>query len=134
MYRQTVGLPAPDQRKMRELLRDYTTAVQAEWGTQGSDAASAAITDMYRVLGEQQSPTDGSSAIKAEVRDQLKVLTSQRNMRVLDAKPRIPGLLWGELLFGGVLLIALVGFIRLENTRVHMTLASAIAILVRAAT
>ena len=129
MYRQTVALPAPEQTRLRELLRDYTAAVRAEWGRQGSDTASAAITDMYRVLGKQQSPTDDSSAIKAEVRDQLNVLTSQRNTRVLDAKPRIPGLLWGGLLFGGVLLIALVGFIRLENMRVHMMLAGAIAIL-----
>src|ERR1700736_2119044 len=50
MYRQTVSLPAPEQTTMRELLRKYTTAVQAEWDSQGSDAASdtarAAITDM----------------------------------------------------------------------------------------
>jgi hypothetical protein len=40
MYRQTVSLPAPEQTTMRELLRKYTTAVQAEWDSQGSDAAS----------------------------------------------------------------------------------------------
>ena len=35
--------------------------------------------------------------------------------QVLDAKPRIPGLLWGGLLFGGVLLIGLIGFTRLDH-------------------
>ena len=118
---------------MRELLRTYTTAVQAEWDSQGSDAASdtarTAITDMYRVLGEQQPPTVASNPINAEVRNQLNVLTSQRNTRVLDAKPRIPGLLWGGLLFGGVLLIGLIGFTRLDNRRNHMILSSAIAVL-----
>jgi hypothetical protein len=117
MYRQTVSMPAPEQTRVRELLREYTTAVQDERDRQGSDTASdtarAAITDMYRVLGEQQPPADTSSPINAEVRDQLNVLTSQRNTRVLDAKPRIPGLLWSGLLFGGVLLIGLIGFTRL---------------------
>jgi hypothetical protein len=133
MYRQTISLPAPTQTRMRELLRDYTVAVRDEWGRQGSDASSvaarASITEMYRVLGRSQGPTDTSAAVSAEVREQVNVLTSQRNTRVLDAKPRIPGLLWGGLLFGGVLLIGLIGFSRLSSTRNHMILASAIAIL-----
>jgi Protein of unknown function (DUF4239) len=95
MYWQTVSLPAPEHTTRRELLHNYTTAVQAEWDNQGSDAASntarAAITDMYRVLGKQQPPIVASNPINAEIRDQLNVLTSQRNTRVLDAKPPIPG-------------------------------------------
>jgi uncharacterized protein DUF4239 len=132
MYRQTVSLPAPEQATMRELLRKYTEAVQSEWGRQGSDAASAtartAITDMYRVLGAQQ-PAAASNPINAELRDQLNTLTSQRNTRVLDAKPRIPGLLWTGLLFGAAVLIGLIGFTPLDNRRNHMILSSAIAIL-----
>lgn len=133
MYRQTIGLAAPEQTTMRQLLRKYTTAVQAEWGSQGSGAASgaarAAITDMYRALGKQQPPTVAANPINAEVRDQLNVLTSQRNTRVMDARPRIPGLLWSGLLFGAVLLIGLIGFTRLDNRRNHMILSSGIAVL-----
>ncbi|MCU1701120.1 MAG: hypothetical protein JWR34_7183 [Mycobacterium sp.] len=133
MYRQTVSLPAPEQTTMRELLRKYTAAVQAEWDSPGSDTASgtarAAITDMYRALGNQQPPAVASNPINAEVRAQLNVLTSQRNIRVMDAKPRIPGLLWGGLLFGGVLLIGLIGFTRLDNRLSHNVLSSAIAVL-----
>lgn len=132
MYRQTVSLPASEQAAMRELLRSYTSAVQDEWGGHGNDAASvtarAAITDMYRVLGDEQGP-DAAGSIHAEIRDQLNVLTSQRNARVLDAKPRIPGLLWAGLLFGAALLIVLTGFTRLAHRLSHMMLASAIAIL-----
>jgi Protein of unknown function (DUF4239) len=132
MYRQTVGMPTPEQTKMRELLRKYTTAVQSEWDKHGNNAASTtartAITDMYRVLGEQQ-PGVASNAVSGEVRGQLTVLTSQRNTRILDAKPRIPGLLWAGLLFGGGLLIVLIGFTRLDSSRNHMILSSAIAVL-----
>jgi predicted MFS family arabinose efflux permease len=38
-------------------------------------------------------------------------------------------LLWSGLLFGGVLLIGLIGFTRLDNRRSHMILSSAIAVL-----
>jgi hypothetical protein len=133
MYRQTISLPPDTQARMRELIRSYTAAVQDEWDSQGNDTASvtarASITDMYRVLGESQAPAETSAAINVEIREQVNLLTSQRNTRVLDAKPRIPGLLWGGLLFGGVLLIGLIGFSRLSSRRNHMILSSAIAIL-----
>jgi hypothetical protein len=56
-------------------------------------------------------------------------LNSQRNTRVLDARPRIPGLLWTGLLFGGVVLAGLMGFTRLDRKRGHLMLSSAVAIL-----
>jgi Protein of unknown function (DUF4239) len=132
MYRQTVGMPTTQQARLRELLRAYTTAVQAEWGGQdrgsSSDIARSAITQMYRVLGSQ-GPNEASNPINGEFLSQLTALTSERNTRVLDARPRIPGLLWTGMLFGGVLLIALMGFTRLESKRGHMILSSAVAVL-----
>ena len=58
MYRQTVAMPEPEQTQMRQLLRQYTSAVAgSEWDKQGSggasDSARAAITGMYRVIGNQ---------------------------------------------------------------------------------
>ncbi len=60
---------------------------------------------------------------------QLTVLASQRNARVLDAEPRIPWLLWCGLIFGGLVLIGLMGFMRLESNRGHAVLSSAVAVL-----
>jgi hypothetical protein len=132
MYRQTVAMPEPEQMQVRALLRSYTTAVQGEWGSEdragASDTARRAITDMYRVVGTKQAG-EASNPISGEFLSQLGVLTSQRNTRVLDAEPRIPGLLWGGLLFGGVILIGLMGFTRLDSRRGHMVLSSAVAIL-----
>ena len=122
MYRQTVAMPAPEQTQLRELLRKYTKATEGpEWaqqesGSGTSDTARAAITEMYRVLGSQP-PSDASSQANGEFFGQLTVLTSERNTRVLDAKPRIPWLLWCGLLFGAVVFIALMGFMRLKSRR-----------------
>ena len=133
MYRQTVAMPVPEQTQMRELLRKYTKAAQGpEWAQQESgggtsDSARAAITQMYRVLGGQ-SP-DQTSSVTGEFFGQLTVLTSERNTRVLDAKPRIPWLLWCGLLFGAVVFIGLMGSMNLKSGSRHVVLSSAVAVL-----
>jgi len=129
MYRQTAGVPAPEQAKLRELLRKYATAVEGgEWGRQDSDGTRAAIDQMYRVVGGQASD-EWSSSLKGEFVGQLTTLAEQRNTRVLDAKPRIPGLLWGGLLFGSVVLIGLMGYARIDSRRGHVLLSSVVAVL-----
>jgi hypothetical protein len=134
MYRQTVGMPVPEQAQMRELLRKYAKAVEGpEWekairaGT-GTENARDALNDMYRVLGAEQSDV-ASSPISQKFLDQLTTLASDRSERILDAKPRIPGLLWTGLLFGGVVLLGLGGFMRLGSMRAHFGLLSAVAVL-----
>jgi hypothetical protein len=132
MYRQTVAMPARQQQQMRDLLREYTVAVKGpEWQGQdtgsASDTARGAITEMYRVIGRQD--PDAASAINGEFLGQLTVLASERNTRVLDAEPRIPWLLWCGLIFGGVLLVGLMGFMRLNSAAGHIALSGAVAVL-----
>lgn len=133
MYRQTVAMPEPQQGQLRELLRTYAVAVEGpEWLEQDvggtTHAARAALTDMYKVLGSEQSSV-ASTPISQEFLGQVTTLASERNQRILDAQPRIPGLLWTGLLFGGVVLVALGGFMRLESTRGHLIVLTAVAVL-----
>jgi hypothetical protein len=134
MYRQTVGMPVPEQTQMRKLVRKYAKAVEGpEWTSAarsraGTEGARDALNEMYRVLGSEQSSV-GSSPISQKFLDQLTTLASERNQRILDTKPRIPGLLWAGLLFGGVVLIGLGGFMRLGSLRGHLGLLSAVAVL-----
>jgi hypothetical protein len=134
MYRQTVGMPVPEQTQMRGLLRNYAKAVEGpEWENairtgSGSESARDALNEMYRVFGNEQSSV-ASSPISQKFLDQLTTLASERNQRILDAKPRIPGLLWTGLIFGGVVLLALGGFMRLGSVRGHLCLLSAVAVL-----
>ena len=134
MYRQTVGMPVAEQTHMRVLLRKYTNAVEGpEWVSAiqtgaGTESARDALNEMYRVLGSEQSDV-ASSPISQKFLDQLTTLASQRNQRILDARPQIPGLLWTGLLFGGVVLLGLGGFMRLGSVRAHFALLSAVAVL-----
>ena len=73
------------------------------------------------VLGIEQS-TGESNPISQKFLDKVDTLALERNQRILDAEPRIPGLLWTGLLFGGVVLVTLGGFMRLGNERAHLLL------------
>ncbi|MCU1700749.1 MAG: hypothetical protein JWR34_6812 [Mycobacterium sp.] len=132
LYRQTAAMDDPAQTQLRNLLRTYTNAVKGpEWDRQRvggtSLTARAAITDMYHVMGSQ--PANDASIANGAFFSQLTVLTTERNTRILDAKPRIPGLLWGGLIFGALVLITIMGFMRLESKHGHALLSSAVAAL-----
>lgn len=132
MYRQTVAFPEPERDLLREQLRGYANAaVHQDWEVADpnarSDDARQAITQMYRILGSQSNAS--ATPVGGEFLGQLTVLANDRNQRVLDAKPRIPALLWGGLIFGSVLLVALTGFMRLDQRVGHVVLSSAVAIM-----
>ncbi len=134
MYRQTVGMPVPEQTQMRELLRKYTTAVAGpEWENAiraggGTESARDALNEMYRVLGGERSSV-ASNPISQKFLDKVDTLASERSQRILDAEPRIPVVLWAGLLFGGVLLLMLGGFMRLGSARAHLLILSGVAVL-----
>jgi Protein of unknown function (DUF4239) len=132
MYRQTVAMPDPERSQLREQLHKYAKAVEGpDWetldSTGKSDNARTAIAEMYRVMGSQ--PNASSNPVNGEFLSQLTVLANDRNQRVLDAQPRIPPLLWGGLIFGGLVLVGLSGFMRLNHRIGHVILSSAVAIL-----
>jgi hypothetical protein len=133
LYRQTVAMPQPEQSQVRERLRTYAEGLQGpRWGKEQfgeiSNSARTALTDMYRIVG---GPQNGSTAspINSQFLSELTVLATDRSVRILDAKPRIPPLLWCSLLFGSALLITITSFMRLTNDRAHVLLVSAVTIL-----
>ncbi len=132
MYRQTVAMPEPERGQLREQLRKYAKAADgSDWealdSSGESDDARTAITEMYRLLGAQ--PNASSNPVNGEFLSQLTVLANARNQCALDVEPRIPALLWAGLIFGGVVLVALTGFMRLDNRLGHVVLSSAVATL-----
>ncbi|HXL60367.1 MAG TPA: hypothetical protein VN959_06780 [Mycobacterium sp.] len=71
MYRQTVAMPSPEQAQLREQLHKYAKAAEGpDWeafdSSGGSDDARTAITEMYRLLGNQpnasSNPVNGNSS------------------------------------------------------------------------
>ena len=134
MYRQTTAMPQPEQSQLRAELRKYAEATQGpEWGRQEfghiHNAGRAAIAEMYRIVGRAQSGV-ASNPVHSPFVSELSTLASDRSARILDAKTRIPPLLWGSLIFGGFVLIGLTSFMWVPNNRAHLILASVIAVLI----
>jgi hypothetical protein len=133
MYRQTLAMPEPEQTQLKQLLRKYASAVAGEeWDKQGSggvsESARAAINDMYRTVGRE--PADVASRPSTEeFVGQLTQLGSHRTLRIIDTEPRITPLLWSGLILGGIVLLALMGFLRLASTLGHVIVSSTIAVL-----
>jgi hypothetical protein len=132
MYRQTVAMPESERTQLQQMLRTYTNAVMGidpkRPGSDGVQTARAAITDMYRVVGSQP-PSAPSISINSQFLTQLGILASDRNDRIIGTKPRIPALLWTALIFGGIALVALTGFLRLGSSIGHTVVSGAIAVL-----
>lgn len=133
LYRQTVAIPQPEQSQLRQQLRTYATALQGpEWGKEEfgdiGKAGRNALTQLYRIAGTPQSNAT-SNPINQEFLSQLTVLASDRSTRIMDAKPRIPALLWCSLIFGGSLVITLTSFLRLPDRRGHVALVGAVTVL-----
>jgi hypothetical protein len=133
LYRQTVAMSQPEQSQLREQLRNYAGALQGpKWGKEDFDSITntgrAALTEMYRIAGRSQ-PNVASSPINQQFLSELTVLASDRSTRILNAKPRIPPLLWCSLIFGGGVLILLTSSLRLASDRAHMILVSAVTVL-----
>ncbi|MCV7196765.1 bestrophin-like domain [Mycobacterium angelicum] len=133
LYRQTAAMPEPERTELRKQLRTYAGAVMnSEWEVQsggGTDeGARFAITEMYVSVGTQ--PTGVvSGPIQTAFLSQLTVLATDRTTRILDARSRIPGVMWLGLMFGGIVIVALAGFLRLGSTLGHAILSSSIAVL-----
>jgi hypothetical protein len=70
-----------------------------------------------------------SNPINGAFLNQITALASDRATRIIDAKPRIPPLLFAALIFGGTVLVALTGFLRLGSTIGHMIVSGSIAVL-----
>jgi hypothetical protein len=129
MYRQTVAMPDTERPQVQGLLRQYAEAVAGPEGNQqGSNVARAAITSMYRVVGQQTSGTS-SKPIESEFVSQLSVLASDRNERITGTKPKMPGLLWVILISGAIVLISLIAFLRMTSVVGHVIVSCAIATL-----
>jgi hypothetical protein len=133
MYRQTVAMPEPEHAELQQLLRNYANAAASADRSKkgmdgGNDRARAAITNMYRAVGTQPA-SSALNPINSQFLGQLTVLASDRNERIIGTKPRIPGLLWAGLIFGGVVLVGLTGFLRLGSAIGHAMVSSTIAVL-----
>jgi hypothetical protein len=135
LYRQTNGLPNPEQGLLRHELRAYTSAVIVdEWPIQaatGGAAASArrAIGDIYRSYSTMD-PRVAASPIGVDFLATMRTVAADRNRRTLQASEALPAVLWIGLLVGGFIVIGMTFALHTEAAWPHYLFAMLIAALI----
>jgi hypothetical protein len=112
LYRQTNGLPRPEQQVLRGYLRTYTVAViDEEWPIQAASGGAApsarkAIGQIYRAYGTMN-PRVAGSPIGVEFLATLRTVAADRNRRTLEASQSLPAVLWVGLIVGGFIVVGM---------------------------
>ena len=128
-------LPQPEGRHIQELARTYAqVVVEEEWPLmqQGSSSPKAwATLDELRgtILG--LNPTAGAQQVRYnQILEQLHGLGDGRRERLLVAGEDLPSILWVVLILGGVITVGFTYLFGLDNTRVHLLMVAALAMII----
>jgi len=128
-------LPQPEGRHIQELARTYAqVVVEEEWPSmqQGRSSPKAwATLDELRgtILG--LNPTAGAQQVRYnQILEQLHGLGDGRRERLLVVGEGLPTILWVVLILGGVITVGFTYLFGLDNTRVHLLMVAALAMII----
>jgi hypothetical protein len=128
-------LPQPEGRHIQELARTYAqVVVEKEWPLMqqgGSSPKAWATLDELRgtILG--LNPTADAQLVRYnQMLEQLHGLGDGRRERLLVVGEGLPPILWIVLILGGVITIGFTYLFGLDNTRVHLLMVGALAMII----
>ncbi|NLC57981.1 MAG: DUF4239 domain-containing protein [Armatimonadetes bacterium] len=135
LYRLAGALPPDLRRSIRQACRDYVEAVeQDEWPAMARRQPSPrawAATDQLWVRVRAATPARVEDAVLREsLLETLLALAEQRRLRLFQAEATLPALLWGVLLFGALLTVALAAAFRVEPSATHALKAAVLAAMI----
>jgi hypothetical protein len=125
LYRQTNGLPEPQQHLLRGYLREYTAAViNDEWPIQAANGGASpiarrAIGNIYRAW-RTMDPRVAGSPIAVEFLQTVRTVAADRNRRTLEASVALPVVLWVGLVIGGFIVLGMTFLLYTESTWPHV--------------
>ena len=132
MYRQTVAMPDPQRTQLRQQLRRYAEAVSGpEWSARRNRRRHErhGKSRHHRHVSPLRQSRQHVESSRWRVSQSADHIGDRQKSAGLDQEPRIPALLWAGLIFGGVLVIAIAGFVHFSSRRAHVVLASGVALL-----
>ena len=128
-------LPKAMREELQTKLRNYAQAVvNEEWpgmaNGESSQHVSDILSDLYKSFSAIQPSTPREVNIHAQMLRNLDQLSSARRLRILSSKDKVPDLLWGELLLGGLITVIFAFFFGVERARPHALMATALAVMI----
>lgn len=123
-----VGAFRPAARDhFRELVRDYVDfVVRDEWPALAHNARSPRTELASQTLADEivsfDAVTPGEQSLKPTVVDHVNAFEDARRLRILTGERGLDPITWFVVLLGGLMTLAFVFFLRVEQLRVHIIL------------
>jgi Protein of unknown function (DUF4239) len=135
VFRVAHSLPDPEGRQLQELARSYArVVVDEEWAlmvhARTSPRAWELLDEMTLHIENVEVRTKAEQALYGEALDRIDDLADARNARLVKAREGIPTVLWGVLVFGGILVVGFAYLFGLQNTLVHYLMVAALALVI----
>lgn len=136
VYRLARGVSEPAGSTIRRHISDYAQAVLTiEWprmvSAGESDRQTGAIArEIANEVVELKPTTPAQTNLQAAMLAALGQFLDDRRSRLTYLQPRIPGILWGVLIFGGMVLLAITFLIGLKNRLVQLIMTGALAAMI----
>jgi Protein of unknown function (DUF4239) len=128
-------LPEPQNERLQELARTYAEVViEEEWSLmergKASPRAWALVNEMRQTAYNFEPNTDAEQVLYDDALNIIHDLEDQRNLRLLEAGGGIPGILWGVLVVGGIIVVGFTYLFGLENTTSHRLMIASLAAII----
>jgi hypothetical protein len=136
VYRLARGVAQPAGRTIRLHISDYAqTVLTKEWprmasAGQADHQAGVIAREIANEVVNLKPTTPAQSNLQAAMLAAVGQFLDDRRSRLTYLQPRVPGILWGVLIFGGALLLALSFLIGLENRVVQLIMTGALAAMI----
>ncbi len=140
LYRAADGLQEPERDVIQHAAREYATQViTQEWPTMHADESGKGV---ERFGGQQYVMILWSTTTQTPIADlqqqaslrqvmiELSSMTEHRRVRLLESRTKMPDILWGVLVMGGIITIASSCLIGSENVPLHFVLIISLSLLV----
>lgn len=134
LYTLSDGLPEPYGSRLRQLTADYVrTAVEHEWPAMATgrpaEPTRQAVARMWSTFGDMNQRTVPDFVLRDHLLERFTQLTDLRRSRLLDARVRLPGVLYAALFFGAAVTLLLASLFTVKDPWPHALKAVAVAAL-----
>ncbi len=135
VYRLAEGLPAAQHAQLQQLARAYVTAViERDWPemaeNQTPHESQFLTAGMWKTLMSVKAASPTESTAEDHALSELGSMTEHRRTRLLESESRLPGVLWGVLILGGVVTVASATMFGSTNVSLHVVQVFAFSLLI----
>lgn len=132
LERDTAALPEPARSQMRTLTVEYGEEVAGpEWKAMDDGGSSQhafdLVTQMFSTLQGAVVTTPAEQNFHASALNELNQLSQSRARRLSASANGPPSVLWGAILFGGLLTMGFALLFGVENERIHYVMVGGLA-------